>query len=141
MCIPWSITKWGLGIVVDFSYPDADYLRIPTFQVASCCLYLSCFPPPTWCTVYFPADISAPTKPVYFTTPSQKCLLLPEIMFLTSSLRFQYFSLCIVYHRHIVGEKSLGKEYRFQKIINMVQFFFIWLSLCLLSIVIWNHFT
>lgn len=107
------------GNCCGFGYPDTDYLSIPSFQVASCCLYLYCFPPPKRCMMYFPKNISAPTKLLYFTTPSQKCLLLlmltiKEIMFLIFSLKFQYFSLWILYHHHIVGEKSWVKNADFR---------------------------
>lgn len=46
MYIPWSKTRWDLGISVDFCHPDADYLSTPSFRVAFFCLYLWCFSAP-----------------------------------------------------------------------------------------------
>jgi hypothetical protein len=81
MCIPWSKAMSG-----NFVNSETDYLKTPTFQVASCWLYLLLFSNQLM-AVYFPVDVSAPSKILYFTTPCQKFLLLPEIRFLPSSLK------------------------------------------------------
>lgn len=70
------------------------------FHVASCCVYLHCFSPPKWCSVYLPADILCPNRATSYE-PSQEFLLLPE-MFLTSSLEFQWLSLWIFKHYNVI---------------------------------------
>lgn len=119
MCIPWSKAKWEPGIFVNFSYPDTDYLSIPSFQVASCCLYLYCFSPPKWCTVYFPEVISAPHQAILFHGPKS------DIFTIASNVsRFQCWVAVLVIadiippsHR---DRNELGNKYRFYMIINLV---------------------
>lgn len=137
MCIPWSKAKWDLGIFVNFSHPHTDFLSIPNCPESSCCLYLCCFSPPKGYTVYFPWDISAPTKLLYFTTWSQNCLLLPE-MFLTSNV-----SLVDIVPPSHLDRNELGNEYRFYLLGCKFGSSSFW-SVCFCAYgrsVIWHNFT
>lgn len=100
MCIPHSKAKWDLGIFVNFSYPDTNFLNIPSYTVSSCCLYLYCFSPAKLCSL-LPLRHLCSYWATLFYNPK------PEIFTVARNVsHLQCFSLWVLYHHRIVIEMN-----------------------------------